>query len=201
MAIRFDLVGRTKVKLTNVVVLSLKRGQRELDPGATLRLKMRTTADILTKFGARFIPFAYKKPSAPAKQQMVDGVSPRMELTEEAVLSPEHKLAGYEQTGVNFIIHRGVSKLSLPDCKVSKVKLTLLEDEVVDVEWNVATGVLDEETLGALAALKQHELDVEQLLPEVLEDLAGKVDPLTPIGALSKSARRGKQDVEEPTLQ
>lgn len=193
MGIRFDLTGKTKVKLTDVTVLSLKRGQRELDPGATLSVKMRATADILAKFGTRWLPFAYKKPSAPAKQQPIEGVAPRMELTEEAVLSPTHTLRTYEQTGVNFIVYRGVSKIDLKDCKVTKVKLTFLEDEVVDVEWKVNTGVLDEETLGSLAALKQHELDVEQLLPEVLkEDLAGKVDEQTPIGALASSAAKVK---------
>jgi hypothetical protein len=192
MAKRFELVGKKKVKFTNVVVLALKRGQRELEPGATLRVKHTSDSTVLNMFGERWRVFAYKKPSAPAKQDAVPGVSAVMELTEEAAQAPVHDLTNYEQTGCTFILHLGVTKVKLTDCKMDKVQLKFNEKEVVDVTFNLGTGRLDEETLGKLAALKQHEVDVELLLPEVLQQTVEgtQLDDLTPIGALAAASTK-----------
>lgn len=201
MANRFDIVGKKKVKLTNIVVLALRRGQKDLDPGATIRVKLTENSTVLDKFGHRWRGFAYKKPSAPAKQDAIPGVSPVMELTEEAVQATTHDL-NYEQTGCTFILYLGVTKVVLKDCKVNKVQLKFNESEAVDVSFNVVTGALDEETLGKIAALKQHEVDVELVLPEPLQqDIGGsQVDQQTPLGALEGAAAKGKEK-REPALQ
>lgn len=198
---KFDITGKRKVKLTNVVVLALKRGQKELDPGITLRCKMTENSAILDKFGPRWRPFAYKKPSAPAKQDVVPDMSPVMELTEEAVQAPTHNL-NYEQTGCTFILHLGVSKIELKDCKANKVQLHFNESEAVDVSFNIVSGKLDAETMGTIAALKQHDVDVELLLPEPLQQSIGKtVDEQTPIGSLAASVRGSKAAGQQAPLQ
>lgn len=194
MANRFDIAGKKKVKLTNVVVLALKRGQKELDPGVAVRAKLTDNSAILDKFGARWRTFAYKKPTAPAKQESVVGVSPVMELTEEAMQATTHDL-NYEQTGCKFIVYLGVTKLVLTDCKVNKVQLKFNESEAVDVMFNIVTGKLDEETLGKLCALKQHEVEVELVLPEPLQqdmDTGRGIAPATPLGGLKGAVAADK---------
>lgn len=193
MANSFDFVGKTKGKITNITVLALKRGQKDLDPGATIRVKTTQNSVVLDKFGERWRPWAYMKPSAPAKQKGLEGVSPTMELTPESVMAPSHNLS-YEQTGCKLTIYLGVTKLVLPDCKVNKVQLKLNESEAVDVSFNTVTGILDEETLGRIAALKGHEVDFELELPAPLQQDIGEgkgrgVNPETPIGALKKGVQ------------
>lgn len=196
MATRLDFVGKTKAKLTNVVILALKKGQKDLDPGATLRVKVRRDSTVLDKLGARWREFCYEKNGNPSKQQNVEGVPPPMQLTSEAIQMGAVNL-GYEQTGCTLVIYRGVSKLVLKDVKVNKLKVTPHEGEAVDVEFNVNTQRLEEDELGALAALKQHDVDMELTLPEPLQqtvDEAAKGNVVTPIKALKDSLKNEKRE-------
>lgn len=188
---RFDLVGKTKAKLTNITILALKMGQRELKPAVSVRVKVTAHASILDKFSPHWREFLYEKNGTAAKQQAIEGEA-KMQLTQEAVALGAFYLA-YEQTGCVLIIYRGVSKLPLKDTTVKKVKITPHEGEAVDVEFSVHAADLDEETLGALAVLKQHEVDLELTLPEPLQqDIEGgkTISNVTPLGALKKAAEK-----------
>lgn len=192
MATRIDFVGKTKAKITNVTILALKKGQKDLDPGATLRVKVRCDSTALEKLGGRWRQFCYEKNGAAAKQQTIEGAPAPMQLTQEAIqMGPVN--VGYEQTGCTFIVYRGVSKIILKDVKVNRLKVSPHEGEAVDFEFNVGTQKLEEDELGALAALKQHEVDMELTLPEPLqkdvEDQEPKGNPVTPIKALKNAVR------------
>lgn len=191
MATKLEFVGKTKAKLTNVVILALKKGQKDLDPGATVRVKIRRDSTVLDKLGPRWRAFCFEKNGSAAKQQGIEGVPAPMQLTQEAIQMGAADIS-YEQTGCTFVIYRGVSKIVLKDVKVNKVKITPHEGEAVDIEFNVNTQRLEEDELGALAALKQHEVDVELVLPEPLQqdvEEQPKGNPVTPIKALQKSVR------------
>lgn len=192
---KFALVGKTKVKLTNITPLALKKGQKDLTPAVAIRVKYRAPSTVLDMFDGSLRGFLFKKPSAPAKQQAIEGVSPVSELTEAALALGAFNW-GYEQTGCTFVIYRGVTgdkDVQLKDCTVKKVKITPHEGDAVDIEATVHAADLDEETMGAIAVLKQHEVEVELTLPEPLqksidagEDDKPKGQVMTPLSAMQK---------------
>jgi hypothetical protein len=168
---RFELIGKTASKLVNVNVQAQKMGQTELVPATTLRFKVTAANDILNKFDKNLRLFLFEKGSNAATQGTLDGVAPVSDLPQ---LTDAAKRIGDidwedEQTGCRLIVHRAVSNIDLKDCTVDKIKLCPHEGGAVDVLFNVYAADLDAETLGELAVLHQHEVDIELTLPEVLQ--------------------------------
>lgn len=197
MAKKFALIGKTKVKLTNIVPLALKVGQKELKPAMAIRVKYRAPSTVLDMFDPGLRQFLFERNGNPQKQQSVEGV-PTVSQLSPAGLSMGAFNWAYEQTGCGFIIYRGATgsmDVRLKDATIKKVKFSPHEGDAVDIEWTVHATDLDEETMGAIAVLKQHEVEVELTLPEALQQQledqpVGK--PITPLTALQtgKEARK-----------
>lgn len=195
MAKKFALIGKTKVKLTNITPLALKQGQKDLKPAVAIRCKYRAPSTVLDMFDPGLRGFLFEKNGNPQKQQTVEGV-PAVSQLSTAGLALGAFSWGYEQTGCGFIVYRGATgsmDVRLKDATVKKVKFTPHEGDAVDIEWTVQSVDLDEETMGAIAVLKQHEVDVELTLPEVLQQQLEDQpvgQQITPITALQTGKDR-----------
>jgi hypothetical protein len=172
--VKFELVGKKNAKLVNVDVQAQKLGQKDLRPALLLRFKLTQANDILAMFAPTLRPFLFEKNSAAQTQGTLDGVpvvSDLPQLTEPAkrmgVLSWD-----IEQGGSKLVMYRGAtgrSDITLKDGTVSKFKIEPLEGGTVDVTFDFYVADLDAETMGDIAVLHQHELDIELIAPEVMQ--------------------------------
>ena len=169
---RFQLAGKTKAILEKVDIQSQKMGQTELKPAVCLHFKAPMPNSCLAMFSKALLTFLYKKVDKSATQQQVlEGVPV---VSEYAQKTDDANAIGAvnwdkEQTGCVLHVHHGISNvpvMKLRDGLVDKVKLDPLEGGTVDVYFHFFTTDVDAETLGELAVLKSHELEIELELPQ-----------------------------------
>lgn len=168
---RLDFIGKTVAKIVNVNVLALKVGQTELKPAITLRLKVTAANDVLNKLDGALRKFLFEKGSNAATQGTLDGVQPVSDLPQ---LTAAAKMLGdldwaEEQSGCTLTVHQAVTKIVLKDGTVDKVKICPQDGGSVDILFNFYAVDLDAETMGDLAVLHQHEVDIELELPAPLQ--------------------------------
>lgn len=205
MATRFELAGKHPLKLLEVRPLQMKVGQKDLKPAVHLRLRWRAPSSALDMIDLALRPLLFKKNEAPVpkKQQPdLDGVPAKTELTQAGVALRTFYW-NYEQTGCRFTLFEGPSKIVLKDVTVKKqLKLTALEADAVDIEFNVFATDVHADIMGELGVRKQHDVEGELLLPQMEPDLlAPRGKPIaaqTPIGALAKSTGRPAAGASAP---
>lgn len=189
---RFELVPKAKVTLTAVTILSHKLGQNEVKPAADLMFSGdMANAEFLPKLHKSLLSFYFDKGGKPASQGALDGVPPVSNvpsLTEPAMRLGRQSWDD-EQTGSKLTIHQAVSKIVLRDCTVRKLDWENKEGGGVKYRFHVYTADVDEETLGALAVLKSHELDIELEAPEAHAQKE-VTDPETPEEAFIKGSKK-----------
>jgi hypothetical protein len=138
-----------------------------------LHFKVTTSNHVLAMFDKTALQFLYTKNGVPATQQTLDGVdviSEFSQLTDAAKALGALSWAG-EQTGCTLHIYHGIGDkphITLRDGTTSKYKTDHHEGGTTDVYYRFYTTDLSAETLGELAVLKNHELDIELTLPEAI---------------------------------
>lgn len=195
----FTLIGKTKVKLVNVNVLAEKQGQKDILPALTLTFEAMLPNDVLNQFDASLKPFLFRKLASPAKgQTALEGVAPISDLPE---LTDAAQRIGdftweYEQTGCKLKLYQGATgsaNITLKNGKVDKVKFGPREGGPVLTRFNFYASDLDAETIGDIAVLHQHEMDIELIGPKVDQQaLPASGTAVTPIKALEKAEGESK---------
>ncbi|HEY8357015.1 MAG TPA: hypothetical protein VIL30_06095 [Ramlibacter sp.] len=200
MAKKFSLIGKTKVKLTNITPLAVKKGQKDLTPAVAIRVKYRAPSTALDMFDPALRGFLFEKNGNPQKQTTLEGVPAVSQLSQAGVSLGAFNW-GYEQTGCVFTIHRGATgdmNVKLSDATVKKVKFTPHEGDAVDIEFTVHAADIDAEIMGDVGILKQHEVECELELPEPPQKqlATGADEPqgqqMTPLTALAGGKAAGK---------
>lgn len=168
---RLDFIGKTVAKIVNVNVLALKVGQTELKPAITLRIKVTAANDILNKLDGTLRKFLFEKGNNAATQGTLDGVPPVSDLPQ--LTQPAKMIGDFgwadSQTGCKLTVHQAVSKIVLKDGTVDKLKICPQDGGSVDLLFDFYAADLDAETMGDLAVLHQHEVDIELELPAPLQ--------------------------------
>lgn len=181
MAMRFELIGKTKVKLTDVDIQSHKLGQTDLKPAVALTFEMTTANTALNMLSKRLRSFFYEKAS-PAKevQGTLEGVAPVSDLT---ALTEEAKGLGlkrswsFEQTGCTLAIYLGVTLITLKDCTLQGIKYELKEGGGVDWVFTLYSSTdVDGDVYAEVGVLKNHELDIELTAPELISAKQASID-------------------------
>lgn len=183
---KLELTGKTKAVLEDVDVQSQKMGQTDIKPAVCLHFKVTMANSCLHMFDKTALAFLYTKNGSAAKQNVLDGipvVAEMSQLTDAAMALGAFSWDG-EQTGCTLVIHRGIkadANIVLRDGTTLKYKTVHHEGGTVDVSFRFFTTDLDAETLGELAVLKSHDLEIELSVPEALSskqaDLAGDTAP------------------------
>lgn len=178
---RFEYIGKTKAVLEEIDVQALKMGQVDTVPAIALTIFTKQSNTFLNKFdpSGKMRAYHYEKNGNAAKvQQTLDGVDPVTDLpqlTQNAVMTGAGiKLVEYEQTGCTLHIYRGTghpaSTITLRDGTVRKVEAKCLEGGTLHV-WNVFYAAnLDAETIGEIAVLKKHDIEIELTAPELISE-------------------------------
>ena len=192
---RLEYIGKTKAKLVNVNVLAQKLGQTELRPAISLRFKVTSANDILNQLDPKLRPFLYEKNSAAQTQGALDGVPVVSDLPALTQAAQKIGALGWddEQTGCKLHIYQGATghgDIKLKDGTVDKVKIEPHDGGTVDVFFDFYAADLDAETMGEIAVLHQHEMDIELTAPELVSKKQKDIDPETPEGALAKAAKK-----------
>lgn len=201
---RFELIGKTKAKLVSVDVQALKMGQTELKPAISLRFKITAANTILNKFDQSLRPFLYeKKGTAPKTQGDLAGVTPVSDLPQLTEAAKKIGAFGWadEQTGCKLVMYQGVSgqgDIKLKDGTVDKVKIDPHDGGTTDVFFDYYAADLDAETMGEIAVLHQHELDIELLAPEIISaqkslPSGDSAAPQTPEKALADQVKKDEK--------
>lgn len=173
----FELETITKLKITDVVVLSQKNRQPDDNPGVKISIECAMPNYALTHFdGALRGALFQKKPGTVASgQQSLDGIQAISDLPH---LSPIGQKLGWfhwdsEGTGYTLTIDRGMggkSDLVLADCTIGNFRLHGNEGGTVDVRFDVESEDASEKAFGRLAKLKSTEIEATLLPPEVRQD-------------------------------
>lgn len=170
---KFQLIGKTKAKLVNIDIQSAKRGQTETVPAVALTLKVPLPNSELDQLDKGLLPFLYEKGANPT-QQTLDGVavvSNMPSLTRAASCVGVLSWDG-EQSGSTLIIYQGVTgdaDIRLQDGIVTIKKIDPHEGGTWDATLSFYAEDLHADTLGELAVLKSHDLDIELTAPEVAQ--------------------------------
>lgn len=215
----FELIGKTRAKLTEVNVQSMKLGQTELKPAISLRFLVTLPNTALNMLSPTLREFLYERGSSGSSVQgTLEGVAP---ITDMPALTPAAvKLGAFswreEQTGCVLVVHQGVTgdmTIKLRDGTRSIQKVAPKEGGTVDVTFDYDATDLDADTMGHLAVLKNHEPDIELTAPKIMrqakleqakengpqEKPAG--DPVTPEKALAAALQQqheGKEVTAKP---
>lgn len=206
----FELIGKTRAKLTEVNIQSVKLGQTELKPAISLRFKATLANEKLNMLDRSLLPFLYQKNSAAKTQGQLDGipvVSDMPQLTEAAKRMGSIDWDG-EQSGCKLTVYQGVTgdmNITLVDGTASIQKVVPKEGGTIDVTFDYDVGDLDAETMGELAVLKNHEPDIELTVPEVLQQRPRQADvedeeQLTPEKALAQELQNAGTQAKAPKL-
>jgi hypothetical protein len=200
---RLEMIGKTKSILEDVDVQSQKMGQTDIKPAVCLHFKVPMPNSCLHMFDKSALQFLYTKNGSAAKQQTLEGVnviSEFSQLTDAAIALGPFSWDG-EQTGSTLVIHRGIKEepyITLRDGTTNKYKTVHHEGGTVDVYFRFFTTDLDAETLGELAVLKSHDIEIELTAPEAISSKQKTIDEAdaAATGTSSKVTRikAGKND-------
>lgn len=172
---RFGIAGKKKAKLCNVKIQSFKLGQKTTVPAVALRFMVPMSNDVLSQFDPLLRAFLYEKNGQGAKEQkQLEGIPVVSDLPQ---LRPAGEKLGElnwkdEQTGSKLHIYQGVTgdgDIKLKDGKVHAFKLVPKDGGTTQVFFTFFATDIDAETLGALAVLHQHEVEIELEAPEVVD--------------------------------
>jgi hypothetical protein len=213
---RIEFCPKTKSTLVDITVLSLKMGQHDTKPALCVNFKTPMPNTVLNALDKRLRTVFYEKNGNAAKtQQHLEGIEQVTDLPQLTELGGKLGPIQWpdEQTGSKLLIYHGIGARpawTLKDGTVRKVKCDAKEGGTVDVHWQFYTADVDAETIGELAVLKSHEVDLELTPPEIvsqaqiedgLDDDAPAGDELTPEKALATALQQqheGKEVTAKP---
>lgn len=211
---RIEFIPKTKSTLVDITVLSLKMGQTDTRPALCVNFKTPMPNTVLNALDKRLRTVFYEKNGNAAKtQQHLDGVDQVSDLPQLTELGTKLGPIQWpdEQSGSKLMIYHGIGAhpaWTLKDGTVRKIKCDAKEGGTVDVHWQFYTADVDAETIGELAVLKSHEVDLELTAPEIvsqaqiddeLGDDAPAGEELTPEKALA-GALQQQHDGQEVTV-
>ncbi len=168
---KFQLISKHRAKLTKVDIQSAKRGQTEVVPAVALTFEVTLPNGDLDMLDKGLLPFLYEK-GASSAQQTLDGVAVVSDMPSLTRAASRVGTLSWddEQTGSGLVIYQGVSgdgDINLQDGIVTIKKIEPHEGGAWDATVLYYTEDLNAETLGELAVLKSHELDIELTAPDV----------------------------------
>lgn len=168
----FAIESFAKFKITDVVVLSQKNREPSDNPGAALNFSGTVNNDMLSMFDGTLRSFLYTKSAASS-----DAEQGRLDVDINDL--PNCTKAGQKLgklhwddalTGYTLEIDHGMggkSNLSLDDCEVSGFEFLPKEGGSVVLVFKLESQDVSEKTFGKLATLKNREVQITLLPPEV----------------------------------
>lgn len=170
---KFELISKHKAKLTKVDIQSAKRGQTDTVPAVALTFEVTLPNSDLNMLDKSLLPFLYEK-GASSAQQTLEGVAV---VSDMPVLTRAASRLGTlswddEQSGSAIVIYQGVTgdgDIKLSGGMVTIKKIEAHEGGAWDATVTYYVEDLDSDTLGALAVLKSHDVDIELTAPEVTQ--------------------------------
>lgn len=190
---RLELVPKTQAKLLDIEPLSEKRGQTDMVPAVAVSIRASLPTSKIAMLDPSLVNFLFKDGDKPQGQ-----LEPTKVLTDAAKALGAFNWAG-EQSGTKLNVYYGISgdmNQKLIDGVVSKVKATPKDGGWdFDFRYYTATNV-DEDVIGKLGVLKNHEIDIELVPPEIVDekDLLGDT---TNRGGRRKGGRTPEQALAE----
>ncbi len=172
----FELTTNTKAKLTDVVVLSQKNREPNDNPGAQLAFSLLLPNHELTMLDGALRSFLYTKSAASSTspQGMLEGVEPVSNMPNLTTIGKRVGKLHWdiELTGYTLTIDQGMggaSNIEIGDCEVSKFRLLPQEGGTVAIDFQLESPDVAANTFGRLATLKNREVEILLLPPEVVQ--------------------------------
>lgn len=168
----FEIESFAKFKITDVVVLSQKNREPSDNPGAALQFAGTVSNDMLTMFDGSLRSLLYTKSAASndADQGRLDVDVNEMPNCTKAGQKLGKLHWADELTGYSLEIDHGMggkSNLALEDCEVSGFEFTAKEGGSVILGFKLESQNVSEKVFGKLATLKNREVQITLLPPEV----------------------------------
>lgn len=170
---RLEFIPKHHAKILSIEPLCEKRGQTDTVPAVAVILRLSLPTDKLSLLDATLRAFLFK----PGEQAQGE-LEPTLILTDAAKAIGAFGWDG-EQTGTKLNVYYGISgdmNFRLTDGTVNKVKVTP-KDGGWDLELRYYSARdIDEEVLGGLGVLKNHEVDIELVPPEIVDEQPDLLD-------------------------
>lgn len=196
----FTIDTKAKAKLSSVNVRSELHGKDHVT-AVDLKFTMDASNDVLSAFHPMLRSFLYAKSEASSSdtQQSIDGVAPVSDLPNLRFPKLSPLAWDTEQTGMGLTIDYGLggaSNLELSDCTANAFKIAPKEGGTCEVSFRIQRSDLDEKTLGKLATLVQHDVEITLAAPEVTQE---DIPAAETVAALSSATK--KKDVRQTPAQ
>jgi hypothetical protein len=169
----FEFTHAVTAKLSSVNVRSEKHGP-ELVPAVDLKLAIDASNDILAKFHPDLKASLYYKAEPDADdQEELDGIDPVTNLPNlrfprlDGPLKWDIMGIGYHLS-IDFGLG-GDSNLELHGCEINNFAFSCKEGGTVELAFRAQITNIDEQIIGKLAILVQHEVTITLLAPKVSE--------------------------------
>jgi hypothetical protein len=189
---RIEFIPKHHAKILAIEPLSEKRGQTDLLPAVAVTLRLALPTERLNILDASLRDFLFV-----AAEKKQGELEPTLTLTDAAKAIGAFGWDG-EQTGTKLNVYFGISgdmNFKLTDGVISKVKV-VPRDGGWDLELRYYSAKdIDEEVIGGLGVLKNHDVDIEIVPPESIDkqpDLVDQSQQETPEKALAKAVKGGK---------
>lgn len=183
---QFELAEPTKVKFTDVEVLSSKDRKPNENPGAALNVAMTVSNHMLSMFDGFLKSALYTAVEAGAKvvepdEQAQGDLVPAVKVTNAQIVSDMPKLTvmgiklgefTWELEGIGYLLHveygaSGPNGISFNGCKVHKFKFFAQEGGSCIIKFRIEFGDVDSIAHGKLAMLKNCEAVITLTAPVV----------------------------------
>lgn len=197
---RLEFIGLTKGTIEDIDVQAMKMGQKDLVPAMAVTILTKqpnTFLNVIDPTGALRALYYEKNGQGAKTQQQLEGIEVITDLPQLTQLASSIGAvinAEYEQTGCTLIVHRGTARqesaIKLTSGTTSKLKIVCHDGGTCDVSFRHYVSDVDEETMGAIAVMKKHDIEFELTMPEVLtnqQELPDD-DENTPEKALAKAS-------------
>lgn len=196
---RLEFIPKHQAKILAIEPLSEKRGQTDMVPAVAVTLRYSLPTEKIAMLDKSLHAFLFKEGN-PAQGQL----EKTLVLTDAAKAIGSFGWDG-EQTGTGLNVYFGISgdmNFKLTDGTVNKAKVSP-KDGGWDLELRYYSAKnIDEEVIGGLGVLKNHDVDTELVPPEIVDkkpdlvssqkrlDETPDADPLTPEAALAKEVKK-----------
>lgn len=194
---RFQLIGKNKGKLLKVTPQSKKQGQKDLQAAVKVRVRAMVANTALDMIYPGLREFYYESSNQAAKEQkQLDGipvVTDLPQLKQIGSLVPSIRPENLEQTGSTLTLdygRGGAANIVLAHAIVDKFKIEFNDGGMSPIEFDVTSTDVDHDTFGALCMLVNHDIEIELIAPEVVqEDIPEEEDAPAAKGGKGKSKK------------
>lgn len=170
---RIEFIPKTHAKILSVEAMSEKKGQTDMVPAVAVTLLLSLPTDKMAILDSSLKDFYFRQ-----GDKVQGELEPTLVLTDAAKAMGGFNWKG-EQTGTQLNVYYGISgdmNQVLKDGTVDKVKGTP-KDGGWDLELRYYSAKdIDEEVLGGLGVLKNHEVDIEIVPPAIVDQQPDLVD-------------------------